>query len=61
MKTEKIHLRVSPEDIKNIQQATKKYHRETGAKENVSAMIRHVVKQYNASTGKVSETASKQP
>ena len=56
MKTEKIHLRVSTEDIRNIQKAVDKFHKETGAKRNVSAMLRHVVRQYSVSTEKVSKT-----
>jgi len=46
MKTEKIHLRVSTEDIRSIQKAVDKFHKETGAKRNVSAMLRYVVRQY---------------
>jgi len=56
MKTEIIHLRVSTEDIRNIQKAVDKFHKETGAKRNVSAMLRHVVRQYSVSTEKVSKT-----
>ena len=52
MKTERIIVRVSSEDILQIQKATKKFHKETGAKENVSATIRHIVKQYNTETTK---------
>lgn len=59
MKTEKILFRVSPEDKRNILKATVKFHKETGARKNVSAMLRHAVKQYTASTDKVSKNASK--
>lgn len=59
MKTERILLRVSPEDKRNIDKATVKFHKETGARKNVSAMIRHAVKQYTASTEKVSKTVLK--
>jgi len=52
MKTERILLRVSPEDKRNIKKAVVKFHKETGAKENVSATIRHIVKQYNTETTK---------
>jgi hypothetical protein len=47
MKTDRLIVRVSADDKKQIQKATKKFHKETGAKENVSATIRHIVKQYN--------------
>jgi hypothetical protein len=47
MKTERIIVRVSADDKKQLHKATKKFHKETGAKENVSATIRHIVKQYN--------------
>jgi len=59
MKTERILLRVSPEDKRNIKKAVVKFHKETGAKRNVSAMLRHVVKQYSVSTEKVSRTGLK--
>jgi len=38
MKTEKIIVRVSADDKKQIRKQTKKFHKETGAKENVSAL-----------------------
>ena len=46
MKTEYIQVRISETDKKIIQKAAAKFHKETGAKENVSATIRHIVKQY---------------
>jgi len=49
MKTERVVLRISAEEKKLIRKAAKKFHKETGAKENISATIRHLVKQYNAS------------
>jgi len=52
MKTGKIIVRVSLDDKKIIQQAVRKYHIETGVKHNISAMVRHVVKEY---VGKTSE------
>jgi len=52
MKTEKIIVRISAEERKQLNKATKKFHKETGAKENVSATIRHIVKQYNTETTK---------
>ena len=50
MKTEKIIVRISTDERKQLNKATKKFHKETGAKESISATIRHAVRQYNAST-----------
>lgn len=46
MKTEQIIIRISEIDKKIIQKAAAKYHKETGAKESISAAVRHAVKQY---------------
>lgn len=49
MKNEILQIRVSTEDRKLFDKAAKQYHKETGAKANISAAVRHVMKQY---TGK---------
>jgi hypothetical protein len=48
-KTEIIRFRVTPGDRKLVKEATLKYHKETGAKVNMSKAIRHSLKVY---TGK---------
>ncbi|HUX58171.1 MAG TPA: hypothetical protein VMV77_14435 [Bacteroidales bacterium] len=50
MKTKSIIIRISAADKKLIQKATMKFQKETGAKENISSLIRHLLKQYTAST-----------
>ena len=46
MKTVSITIRVSGEDKKLIQKAAVKFHKETGTKVSISAIITHLVKQY---------------
>jgi hypothetical protein len=46
MKTNRIVFRISEEDGKAVEKAVRKFHRQTGAKRSVSAMLRHVVKEY---------------
>ncbi len=52
MKTERILIRVSEEERKQLEKAVTKFHRETGAKENVSAAIRYIVMKYTTETAK---------
>lgn len=46
MKDERINLKVSPEEKKLLRKAAKNLNFETGAKENISEVIRHSVKKY---------------
>ena len=52
MKTETIKVRITEKDRETIDKATKKYHKETGAKSTISGMIRHLVTQYTTPQAK---------